>query len=467
MAVAARRLGWGLGCAVALVVVLASSPAWAGRAGASTVQGNPATQVPRVADGPGLEFAKNSVFHGGAALAVGFDSNVFSEPGDRPPQRAAHGTPSLWLSIGNRPLRNGVLDSPAKPSGRKVDYYLGVLAGWRLYMTGRRSVWQASRLNANVAGRVVFAPGRRFSFAIDEDFNRLGEPTNFEAARVYNFNRIDHSGALRFIWRPSGGRLQLSAAYRNELLFFEPNAADPQGRSNRLVNGIETETRWRFRDRSAVAVRYSYHYNYYFCCVEQGTGRNEDSHAHRVLAGYVGQVGKRFVLDVFAGYGAGLYRQDVNGPNHNNFIGYASIGYFPTPRTQLHLRVSRQFHDSLWGNYFSDAGGALAASHVFRWNMRIDAGFGVYARRFAGLPVPGVETDEIASYTNAPGFVRRDTLISASIQVEQPLGKYFVLGARYALGADLTNFAVEFANGFVQDGRFTRNLLMVFGAVRY
>ncbi len=426
--------------------------------------GNPGTQVPRVADGPGLKTGKNSTFHGGAALAVGFDSNVFSETRSQGLSRGAFATPSVWVTIGNRPVRNGILDTPAKRTKRKVDYHIGLLAGWRLYMDPRPTVWQASKLNAALTTRVMFAPGRRFSFAIEDDFRRVGEPANFEALRSFNFNRIDNSAALRFILRPGGGRISLDVAYRNELLLLE---SPDYPTASRLVNGIETETKYRFRDRSALAVRYSYHYSYYFCCVVTGTGRNEDSHAHRVLAGYTGQLGKKLVLEVMGGWGWGLYKQDANGPDHRNFIGYAALGYFPSQRTNIGIRLGRSFYDSIFGNYITDVGGSLAADHTFGFKTRLSTGLGVYARRYAGLPIPGQDSADIGGYVSANGFVRRDTLIALNLQVEHPFGKYLVVGARYSLAADLTDFVVEYANGFSNPGRFTRNLAMVFAAVRY
>ena len=428
--------------------------------------GNPTTQVPRVADGPGLKAGRNSTFHGGAALSIGFDSNVFSESRAQGPARAAYALPSTWLTIGNRPVRNGVLDSPPKRvAGRKVDYHLGLLAGWRLNMSGNPRVWQASKLNIGITTRVMFAPGRKFSFAIEDDFNRLGETSNFEALRQFNFNRIDNSAALRFILRPSGGRISLDLAYRNEIQIFE-NADNLEG--NRLINGLETETKYRVRDRSALAVRYSYHFNYYIsCCVETGTGRNEDSHHHRFLGGYVGQLGKKVVLEAMAGWGWGLYKQDTNGPNHRNFIGYAALGVFPSSRTNIALRLGRRFQDSIFGNYLTDLGGSLAADHVFNFKMRLSTGIGVYSRRYAGLPIPGADTQDIAGYTAADGFVRRDTMIAFNLQLEQPFGKYLVVGARYALAANLTDFVVTYSNGFSNPGRFTRNLVMAFVAVRY
>jgi hypothetical protein len=447
-------------------------PTSARAGGPSLSPGNPATQVPRVADGPGLKLGRHSVFHGGAALSIGFDSNVFSEQRTtvapdgrtRRPLRAAYGLPTVWLTMGNRPLRNGLLDSPPKRTDRKVDYNIALLAGWRLYMDGRPSVWQASKLNLGLTTRIVFAPGRRFSFAIEDDFHRLGEAADFQSGRESQFSRIVNSAALRMTIRPSGGRLSLDLAYRNEMMLFQQSEFY---RSNRLLNGVETEAKYRIRDRSAFAVRYSYHYTYYFCCTEIGAGRNEDSHGHRLLGGYVGQLGSKVVLDVFGGWAWLLYKQDANGPSHKNFIGHLSLGVFPTPRTQVALRLGRDVHDSILGNYFTDIGGAIAAEHVFRWNMRLMGGVGAYGRRYAGLPVPGQETQDIVGYSGAEGFVRRDTLVSFNAQLEQPFGKYLVIGARYAIAADLTDFVVEYANGFVDPAGFTRHLLMAFAAVRY
>jgi hypothetical protein len=173
------------------------------------------------------------------------------------------------------------------------------------------------------------------------------------------------------------------------------------------------------------------------------------------------------MLEAVGGWGWGQYKQDTSGPNHSNFIGHLALGYFPTPKTTIGLRAGRSFHDSLWGNYYTDIGGSLVASHVFRWNMRLASGLGFYSRRYAGLPIPGVDTQDVAGYVNAPGYLRKDKLVSFSFQLEQAFGKYLVVGARYAVVADITDFEIQYANGFNQEGQFTRHLAMAFVAVRY
>ena len=429
---------------------------------------DPTAVSPRVDDGPGIKVGDRSTFHPGFALLVGYDSNVFNVSTKREKDSQVHAAftmPTAWIGIGNRKVRDGVLDSPAKPSARKVDYYFGLFAGYRFYLSGNPLVRQAGKFNGGGRLHLRIAPGRRFSVELGEEIVRMAEPRNFEAGRAFNFNRINHSGSLRFVLRPGGGRLSLSTGYRNKLLYFE--AADiPVG--DRTVNGVEHETRYRFKDRSALAVRYSFLYTYYFsCCASPGTGRNEDSAAHRVLAGYTGMFGKRWTLDAFGGYGAGLYKDDTNGPDHKNVIGHVGLGFYPTMRTRLELRGERRFEDSIFGNYFSDVGGSFYAHHGFRSRTKFTTGVGVYSRRYAGIPIPGQDTQDIASYENAEGFVRKDILVNVHFQLEQSIGKFFVLAARYTFAMDETDFAIRFATDQVDYGGFQRHMAMLFGAVRY
>ncbi len=422
------------------------------------------TGVPRTKDGAGVRFGKGHEFHPGLALTFGYDSNVFWSAPEEARRQAGYAQPSLWMSIGNRPLRDGVLDSPTEPTNRRVDYAFDVMGGYRAYLSKEPTVRAGGKLNMGLRARLMFNPGRRFSVALEEDLRRIGEPRPFEQLREFNFNRIDHSGALRFIIRPGGRRFSMSAGYVTRALFFEANDL---ATGDRISNGATTELKWRLRDRSALVAEYQFLDTYYNCCTSPGTGRNEDSQAHRFAAGFVGAIGKRWSLEALAGWGWGLYKTDVNGPDFKGFLGRFGVGWFPTQRTAIHLRFSRTFSDSLLGNYVKDLGGELDVSQTFRWRMNISAGLGVYYRRTPGLPAPGVETDKITSYVSAPGLVREDTLLSAFAQVEQPLGKVFVLALRYDLRADFTDFGITYANGNFDAAGFTRNLVMLFGAVRF
>lgn len=426
--------------------------------------------VPVTEDGPGIKVGENSRFHPGFAATIGFDSNVFWEDRSEGKPVGAFLTPSAWLGIGNRRMRDGVLDSPATATARKVDYNLRALAGYRAYLSGNTNVRGAGKFNLLTQARVIILPGRRFSVGFSEDFARLGEPRTFETAREFNFNRLDHNGRLRFTLRPGGGRFEISASYLSRLLYFE--AADV-AIGDRVVNGAEAEFKWRFRDQTAVVARYQYLNTFYLCCGDIGVGRNEDSDAHRAQLGFVGQVGKKWELDAWAGYGGGFYKNDATDPepNFSSFIGSLGAAYYPTMRSRIQARVGRSFSDSLLGNYFTDLGGSLFGSHEFRWRMLLSAGIGVFARQYNGLPAIGTETNIVADYRGVSGpaenLSRNDTLVSASLQLEQSLGRFFVVAARYAASAQITDYEVEFTNGFVDVAGFNRHLLMLFGAVRY
>jgi hypothetical protein len=98
--------------------------------------------------------------------------------------------------------------------------------------------------------------------------------------------------------------------------------------------------------------------------------------------------------------------------------------------------------------------------------MYAELNFSVIGRRYAGLPIPGRESAAI-QYVAAPGFVRSDTLVVLGARVEQPLGRYFVVGARYDMVVDRTDFAARFMGGLVDHGGFTKHLAMVVAAVRF
>jgi hypothetical protein len=432
---------------------------------------DPVTRIPRTEDGPGIKVGERTTFHPGFALSIGYDSNIFWRAPNESRPGAAFAAPSAWLNIGNRKVRDGLLDSPARQTIRKVDYFVGASASWRAYLSGLEEVRHAGKLNIDAIARLSVLPGRRFQFDFDEDFNRLAEPMNFPALREQNFNRLLNDAALRFIIRPGGGRLSLSFAYRNQLQFFETGNL-PEG--NRIVNGVEHETRWRFRDRTGVALRYSMHHTLYLCCAETGTGRNEDNDAHRITVGFVGQVARKWALDVFAGWGLAFYRNDISGKeasNFSGFIGHGAVSYFPTVKSQIQFRVYRTFSDTLFGNYFSDIGGEITGKHTFRTRTTLYAGASVFGRWTEALPQPTTdpnpETDLIESYINAPGLTRQDLMFAGVVQLEQALGKYFVLALRYHATLDETDFAVVYVGGPTDYLRFNRHMVMLIAAVRY
>ena len=88
------------------------------------------------------------------------------------------------------------------------------------------------------------------------------------------------------------------------------------------------------------------------------------------------------------------------------------------------------------------------------------------ARRYAGLPIPGRES-LVQTYINAPGFIRKDTIVTLSARVEQPFGRFFVLGLRYDMIVDRTDFAARYRGGLLDVGGFAKHVAFLVGAVRF
>lgn len=444
----------------------------------SAAMAGPEINIPRAEDGPGIKAGQRSTFHPGFALVTGVDSNVFSTDSgevrddDVGPAASSFIMPVGWLGIGNRKFRDGLLMSPPERTARVVDYYLGAIAGFRQYIAPRNpNILGQSRISGGLQLRAAFLPGRRFSINFDEDFFRYAQPSNFEAQPGFNFNRIDHRAQLTFIGRPGGGRFSILTGLRNQVLVFENRVGSedlPKG--NRTVNGFVTELKWRFLPKSSIVFNYGMDWTYYLsCCVNAIDGRNEDNFAHRITAGYRGQVLKKVTLDALAGYGLGFYRKDVNGVDFKSFIGELAVSYFPNPRAMIHGAVFRSFQDSLFGNFYVDVGARFQFRWEFKWRMIGTAGLWVAGRRYSGLPVPGVETTTVASYggTDADKFQRRDTVFNLNLKVEQPLRKIFSVAVQYDLGVDRSDFFTQFENGAIDQSGFVRHVAMALGAVRF
>lgn len=454
---------------IRLVTALVALALWCGMSASAS-----AAPIPVAEDGEGIKVGQRSTFHPGFALVTGVDSNVFYAAPEEGPQAAAFISPTAWAGIGNRQVRDGLLMSPPERSARLADYSIRAAMNFRQYLAREENILRQSRISGGATMRLAILPGRRFEIDLDEDIYRYAQPSNFDAGADFNFNRIDHQGTLRFIGRPGGGRVSISAGFHNELLRFQNVEEEDIFRGNRTVNGALTEIKWRFLPKSSLFLNYSLMHTFYLdCCQDIGSGRNEDNFHHRITGGFRGQLLRKLALDATVGWGLGYYRDDINGPNFNSFIGHLGLDYYPTLRTNIHVSGYRDFQDSLLGNYFVDNGGRVAAKHQWRWRMYTSLGVGVAGRRYAGLPTSEEDTD-IDSYQGdgANVFRRQDTLFLLNAKIEQPVKRIWSFALQYDLVVDSTNFVTFFveqpedvARPFDVAG-FNKHVVMLLAAVR-
>jgi|GEM_PF-1208990 len=439
-----------------------------------------AQNLPRVPDGEGIKVGKKSKFHGGLSLPVGVDSNVFNEAANESRRVGAYMYPTAWVGVGSRDVVGGVLQTPPERTSRLADYNIGLIGGFRQFLSGDDTLLDVPNFSFGSAVRLSILPGRRFEIRVADDVFRGAAPGNIESRGTdFNFNRIEHEGSLDLIARPGGGRLSLSLGYRNRYMRF---GQGDLAKSNHMRHGLAHETKWRFLPKSALVFNYTFDWTFYTdCCVSVGLGRNEDSFAHRIKGGYRGQIGKKVALDAMVGWGFGYYRDDQNGPNFNSFIGNAGLSYFPTMRTTLSLVGSRSFNDSLFGNYYTDNGVSFSANHKFRWRMNLQSGIGVIGRTYSGLPVEGDETPEVVSYEGrgAAGYQSEHTLFTLQAKVDQPLGRIFSVGFAYTMLVDSTVFRITYVvdppidqspdppiTEFTDELGYIKHMAWIYGAIR-
>jgi len=426
---------------------------------------NAEVPIPKTEDGEGLPVGQRSVVHLGVAVPIGLDSNVFSSDRNEDPQPAGFIYPSAWVGIGNREVRDGLLMSPPERTGRVADYGFSIIGGFRQLLSGDPVVRSQPRFSIGARGRLNLLPGRRFSLVANEDYYYGSDPTNFRVdGRSFNLNRHDQHADVTMYFRPGGGRLSLSLGYLNELLRFIDGS---QYRSNRNVNGLLHETKWRFLPKSALVFEYQFFFTRYLA-EDIGVGRNESSFAHRFNTGYRGQLQRRLTLDAIIGWGLAFYRADVNGPDFSGLIGNITLSYYPTLESQLQLSLFRDFHDSLWGNYYVDNGVRAFARHTFRFKMIGHAGISVSGRTYHGLPEPGLEDQNIDEITGqrSADLQQRSTVATIDIGVEQPLRRVFSVALSYTLRVDGTDTAVHYTNGVTDELGYIKHLLWFVAAAR-
>ena len=62
---------------------------------------------------------------------------------------------------------------------------------------------------------------------------------------------------------------------------------------------------------------------------------------------------------------------------------------------------------------------------------------------------------------------RTQSSIAVSARLEQPIGRLFVVGARYDEIVDRTDFIAHYQGGLTDYGGFAKHVAMVLGAVRF
>jgi hypothetical protein len=356
--------------------------------------------------------------HPGIAGEFGYDSNWFyrssktftptpalNGPPNAPPIPALEFrlTPSLYLSTLGAQRREG--DLVAEPPS--VAFRAGVNATYREFI-GVSNDPAASQSNndisrqRNIGGaadaRLDILPQKPFGAAIYANYARVIQPNYGTADPNLSFNRDDIGVGGEFIVTPGSGTLDWRFGYRFHDTIFEDTSGTP---FDNTTNEGYTRGRWKFQPRTALIYEASLGYTAYSNSAQAlAIDGLVNSTPVRTKIGMNGLITDRFALLALVGWGASFYDTGTirPQPQYDSVIGQAELKWYisANPGIQAPNEVSlalsslavgytRDFINSLLGNYYGQDRGYLKFSYFFAGRALVTLEGGVAAIEYPNM----------------------------------------------------------------------------------
>lgn len=292
------------------------------------------------------------------------------------------------------------------------------------------------RFGVETSLRADFFPRSVFGFFVSDKYVREMVPPNYPTQSRRFDRNVNHAEAGIQI-RPGGNALEIALSYAfNFYLHDSTKEFDRFYHEARLLmtwdllpkTTLFLDGNWRYTDWQSVA-----------------PGLRVNSMPLRVAVGLKGFVTKKIGLMVKAGYGQGFYD---NGPEYQNFIGEASIGFKPTPFTLIDVGYSRDFHDSYYSNYYvGDSAHLIFGQQLARRvNINLEGKY-TYLQHAAFTPDPTVNPGITPNQTD-----RRGHGLSASATLTWSAIRYVTLAVGYTFSGVITDFKIDYPDTSLPGG---------------
>jgi hypothetical protein len=368
-------------------------------------------------EGEGIR-AGDLELHPGIAGEFGYDSNWFyrtdktftptpaeNGPPNTPPIPALEFrlTPSLYLSTLGPQRRAGDLVAEAPD----VAFRAGVNATYREFI-GVSSDSAASQpqndisKQRNIGGaadaRLDILPQKPFGAAIYANYARVIQPNYGTADPNLSFNRDDVGVGGEFVVTPGSGTLDWRFGYRFHDTIFEDSAGTP---FDYTLNEGYTRGRWKFQPRTALIYEASIGYLSYSNSAQALSADGlVNSTPVRTKIGINGLITDRFALLALAGWGASFYDTGTikPQPQYDSVIGQAELKWFISANpgiqspnevslalSSLAVGYTRDFNNSLLGNYYGQDRGYLKFSYFFAGRALLTLEGGVAAVEYPNM----------------------------------------------------------------------------------
>src|SRR5262245_44911567 len=178
--------------------------------------------------GNGIRLSADTVFHPGAELSTGYQTNVFrmdnSDPPDGPVGAAVMRV-GVNASIENLPASR-LEAEPAQGggTGRKIAFRGETNLTWNQFFSDDSNLREQSDLGVGPLLDLKLNPDGAFAFTIRDGFVRAVAPPQAYAGD--NFEHDRNELMLEGLFKPGGGALQGYVQYRFNMDFFEQTDLD-------------------------------------------------------------------------------------------------------------------------------------------------------------------------------------------------------------------------------------------------
>ena len=385
-------------------------------------------------EGPGVKVGESTVLHPRVGVEAGVISNVFyEEEGERfsPIMR-------LLAGLDIAPAGEDRLGSD-EAGAPTVTFRGGLEVEYQEYLTSNDAVQSQRNLDLNALGNLHFFPRSNASFSLQDQFQRLTRPPNFETSE--NIARDINHLIATFGFHPRGRTLSAAARYENIIDIFE---SDESEFANRIQHIVGLNGKWRFYPYSQLYIDASL--GFYGPLGDNelaGMQYKVSSSPLRVIAGVDSLLTEKTTVKAYVGYANGFYEE---GPSYSAPVGGVDLGWRYTPVGRLVVGYSYDVYDSINANYFNEHRLRADVTQAIGTVTIINAGLAARFRGYRGVPMALMPSDEN----------RDDFILEARLRANWMLQDRFSLYAEYLLQSVDTEFRTGF-DGVVDDPSYIRH----------
>ncbi len=372
--------------------------------------------------GAGFRITEEIIFHPRLELQGGYQSNVFYEDDSEGPV----GSPLMRIGVGAVLTTQEQGTNEAGQVAPKVALNGDVALTWNQYIVDNDSASGQSNLGIHALVGMQVNPQGSVTFELRDGFTRAVNPPPVETPE--DIPRDKNELLAGIIVKPGGGALSIYGNLTWTLDRFE-NAALSFADRNSFIGAIGT--RWQWLPKTQLNAEVSFGVVLTDSFVKHG-----DSTPLRITVGTSTLITPKFGTVLRIGYGNAFYSE---GASYNSFLALAELRYALAPTFRLAAGYSRDFTDSLIGNYRSDDSLFARFAAQFGGRVQLGAKASVIFRTYDGL----LEMGAIEFCEGDPavcGQTSRDDLIfSLGTDLDFQANEWLVVGASYYLISDTTD----------------------------